>query len=279
MKTLKNHIILYDAECPMCNLYTRAFTTTGMLDSQGRAPYQDMPDFACPLVDRQRAVNEIALIDRSTGEVRYGIDSLFTVIGSSFPILKPLFSCKPFHWAMRKLYAFISYNRKVIIPPARKAVSPAPASAKNDIQPSFSLKYRIAYLLLTALITGCILTAYANLLKDLVPIGNPYREYLICGSQILFQGAIITTFAPANRWNYLGNMMTISFAGSLLLLPMLALASLTHLSPIVPTAWFLLVAALMLAEHIRRTNLLSLGRTLTITWITYRLAILLLILF
>jgi predicted DCC family thiol-disulfide oxidoreductase YuxK len=30
MKTLKDHVILYDAECPMCKVYTHAFTTTGM---------------------------------------------------------------------------------------------------------------------------------------------------------------------------------------------------------------------------------------------------------
>ena len=43
MKTLSNHVILYDSECPMCTIYTYAFTATGMLDTEGRAPYQEMP--------------------------------------------------------------------------------------------------------------------------------------------------------------------------------------------------------------------------------------------
>ena len=266
MKTLHNYIILYDAECPMCTVYTRAFTTTGMLDTDGRAPYQEMPEYACPLVDRQRAVNEIALIDKTTGEVRYGIDSLFTVIANSFPILKPLFSCKPFHWAMRKLYSFISYNRKVIIP--------APAGHTHAIQPSFRLRYRLAYLLFACAITGCIVTAYARLLSGLIPIGSPWREYAICGGQLLFQGAIITTFAPAKTWDYLGNMITISLAGALLLLPMLATTALIHLPSLITADWFLLVAAAMLFEHIRRTKLLQLGNRLTISWVVYRLLIL-----
>ena len=63
MKTLKDHVILYDAECPMCKVYTHAFTTSGMLDKTGRAPYQQIPESACPVVDRQRAVNEIALVN------------------------------------------------------------------------------------------------------------------------------------------------------------------------------------------------------------------------
>ena len=267
MNTLKNHVILYDAECPMCNLYTRAFTTTGMLDTNGRAPYQDMPQFACPLVDRQRAVNEIALVNKTTGEVRYGIDSLFAVIASSFPIFSPFFQWRPFHWAMRKLYAFISYNRKVIIP--------APKGATPGIQPSFQLRYRLAWLLLTAILTGGILTAYAKLLSPWVPIGNSWREYAICSGQILLQGAIVSAIAPKKRWDYLGNMMTISLAGSLLLLPMLALEALTHLTPLIPMVYFLLVVALMFLEHIRRTNLLNLDRTLTFTWIAYGLAALL----
>jgi hypothetical protein len=72
-------------------------------------------------------------------------------------------------------------------------------------------------------------------------------------------------------------MMTISLAGALLLLPMLAAAALFPLSPVIPTLFFLLIVALMLAEHVRRTKLLALGRTLTLTWIAYRVAILLVI--
>lgn len=145
MPTLKNHLILYDAECPLCTLYTRAFTKTGMLDSNGRAPYQTalnpttqtlnptapkIPSQApaCPLVDLQRAVNEIALVDTTTGTVTYGIESLFKVIGHSFPLFRPLFSWRPFIRIMRKVYAFISYNRKVIIPPPAPAKLPATAA-------------------------------------------------------------------------------------------------------------------------------------------------------
>ncbi len=51
MKTLKDHLILYDAECPMCKLYTGAIVKAGMLDISGRAPYQQLPSSICPLVD------------------------------------------------------------------------------------------------------------------------------------------------------------------------------------------------------------------------------------
>lgn len=270
MKTLKNNVILYDSECPMCTVYTRAFTSTGMLDKEGRAPYQDMPAFACPVVDQQRAVNEIALVNTVTGEVNYGIESLFKVIGHSFPVFSPLFSFPPFLWLMRKVYAFISYNRKVIIP--------APKTAGHTMQPSFSLRYRILWLLFTVGFTGFVLTRYAGLLTGVLPLGSSsYREYLIAGGQVLVQGLIVSLFARAKRWDYLGNMMTISLAGVLLLLPLMAIGSVIHLPAEVAAGYFLVVAALMLLEHIRRVKLLSLGWGLTLSWVVYRVLVLLVI--
>ena len=79
-----------------------------------------------------------------------------------------------------------------------------------------------------------------------------------------------STYASKKTWDYLGNMMTISLAGSLLLIP----AILIHPSKNIATGYFLTVAALMLLEHIRRTKLLNLGWLPTITWIAYRALIL-----
>ncbi|MES2277032.1 MAG: DUF393 domain-containing protein [Bacteroidota bacterium] len=268
MKTLAGYTILYDAECPMCDIYSRAFVATGMLEKDGRVPYQQMPDAVCPLVDRQRAMNEIALVNSQTGEVNYGIRSLFKVIGNAFPVFGPLFNFRPFIWLMSKVYAFISYNRKVIIPARIN---------ENDLQPTFNLYYRLLYLLLSSLSVGFVLTHYAGHLSGLVPIGNSYREYMICGGQVFFQGIIIALYKPAKKWDYLGNMMTISLAGALLLLPMLVVAKFVAVPAFICMLYFLAVAGLMFLEHIRRSKILGLGWLLTITWGTYRLGLLLLI--
>jgi hypothetical protein len=271
MKTLKNHMVLFDAECPMCQAYTLAFVKTGMLDDNGRAAYQNEFTNFCPLIDKQRAVNEIALVNLESGEVTYGIKSLFKIIGNACPAFSPLFSLRPFAWLMSKLYAFISYNRRVIIP--------APInSASFAYQPSFKIQYRIAYLLFTWFCTGFILTAYAHLLTGIVPLGGAYREYFICGVQIIFQGIAISTFEKERLWDYLGNMMTISFAGSLLLALMLGISHWFTITPIIAVIYFMAVAGSMFLEHIRRTKLLNLGWTLTITWALYRAGLLILIL-
>lgn len=270
MKTLKDHVVLFDAECPMCNVYTKAFVKTGMLDHDGRTAYQHVAAGACPVYDRQRAVNEIALVNLKSGEVTYGIKSLFKIIGNAWPVFAPLFAFKPFVWFMSKVYALISYNRRVIIPPAKD-------EANFTYQPTFKKHYRIAYLLFTWFFTGYILTAYAHMLTGLVPLGGPYREYMICGGQIIFQGTIMTFWDRHQTWTYLGNMMTISFGGSLLLLIPLAINHWVKLGSDVYACCFMGVAGLMLLEHIRRTKLLDLGWTLTITWVIYRIILLALI--
>jgi len=269
MKTLKNHIILYDAECPICTRYTKALTDRGMIDKNGWTSYQEMPAEVCPVVDRQKAVNEIALVDVETGEVNYGIKSLFKVFGNSYPIFKPLFSFSPFVWLMSKAYAFFSFNRRVIIPSRSYYQGP---------QPAFRIGYRLAYLLLSWIAVGFILTHYALLLTPFVPLGGPYREYFICGGQIVFQGIIMSLYAPRKSWDYLGNMMTISLLGALLLLPVELLGYLGRSWPAVYPSYFMLVAGWMFFEHIRRAKLLQLGWLMSITWVIYRIIVLVIIL-
>ena len=266
MKTLKNHMILFDSECPMCRVYTKAFVQTGMLGKDNRAAYQTDMEIVCPVIDRQRAVNEIALVNTQSGEVTYGVESLFKVIGNAWPVFGPLFRFRPFAWLMSKVYAFIAYNRRVIIPAGK-------TEDAFKFQPTFKLHYRITYLLFTWLGTGCILTAYAHLLTGTIPFGGPWREYFICGGQMIFQGAVISTFAREKLWNYLGNVMTISFGGSLLLLLMIGLAHWVKLPPVLFPLYFMGVAGLMFLEHIRRTGLMGLGWVLTATWVLYRVGL------
>ena len=271
MKKLHNHLILYDAECPMCKVYTKAFVGAGLLADNGRAAYQDLEPQACPMLDRQLAVNEIALVNQETGEVTYGIASLFKVFGTALPLLKPVFEFKPFVWLMNKVYGFISYNRRVIIPSAT-------GEDAYQLQPGFRLDYRIAYLLFTWIIVAYILSAYVKLMNGLLPPDNTYREYLVCGGQLVFQGLLVSMLYPGKTWNYLGNMMTVSFAGALLLLPGLLLARWLHINPVFYAVYFMAVAGLMLLEHIRRVKLLQMSLLISGGWILYRVLVLLAIL-
>lgn len=273
MKTLKSHVILYDAACPMCNLYTKGFVKSGMLDCNGRLPYQNMPDNLACLVDLKRSVNEIALVNISSGKVYYGIESLTQIIGNSLPLLKPLFQSKHFTRITDKLYKLVSFNRRVIIP------SKKDETYNTSLEPSFRKAYRTVYLFFTWLITAFILYSYSRRLSAILPQSNFYREFLVCGGQMIWQRLTIRFLNKEKTWDYLGNMMTISFAGGLLLLVVMAAGKLLHLqNTFFYAGSFGIIVSLMLLEHIRRTKLLGLGWRMTISWVLYRIVVLLIIL-
>lgn len=271
MNTLRNHVILYDAECPLCESYTKAFVSTGMLDKNGRMPFSEACAVDTAQLDTQRAKDEIALVNRETGEVTYGIESLFKVVANSFPCANSLFRWPVFMNAMKVFYAFISYNRKVIVPGS--------IFEKNSVcAPSYHAGYRIAYLIVTWILTSIVLTMYARLLAPVVPATSFGREFMICGGQLVFQ-LVAIAFLDRTKWlYYLGNMMTVSTIGALLLLPLLLISSMTHILPHIALGWFFLVVLFMLIDHHRRVHVLQASSLLSVSWVAYRILILLIIL-
>src|ERR1044071_8108781 len=117
MKTLKNYTMVYDADCPLCTAYTKTFVSAGMLDAEGRIPYQQVGGSFCPGMDEERSKNEIASVNRDNGTVHYGLDSLLTVLEHRYRWMR-IARVQPLQFFFQKLYNFISYNRKVIVPAA-----------------------------------------------------------------------------------------------------------------------------------------------------------------
>jgi hypothetical protein len=270
LKKLNNHILIFDAECPMCRAYSGTFIKTGMLDKSGREAYQLMNEETCLLIDKDRARNEIALVNTATGEVEYGIDSLFKVMSNSFPFLKPVFSFSPFRWMVKKLYSFISYNRKVIVPGK---------NPDDTCIPDLNIKYRWVYIIFTWFVSSLILTRYAKLMVGVIPESEFFREFIVCGGQIFFQSIVISLLAKGKVLQYLGNMMTISFAASLLLVFVLVTGKIFSVTdPRVFACIFMFIAGLMLLEHIRRMKLLSIHWFASAGWVIYRIIVLIIIL-
>ncbi len=266
MKTLEDYTIIYDSECPLCNAYTSAFIKTGMLDIHGRQQYTPQINQQWLNVDPVRARNEIALVNKKDNTVHYGIDSLFKILGYNLPVLAPLFRLRIFRLIMTKLYFFISYNRKVIAP----GVS---FEERTSCTPEFNVSYRCAYLIFAWLMTSIVLVFYARLAVPLISNSNLAREFLICGGQLLFQGAIVGLVRKDRLIHYLGNMMTVSLIGALLLAPMFLLTGIIQ-SPWLYSGYFMLVVAFMFAEHARRTKTLALPWLISLTWVLYRFIVL-----
>jgi hypothetical protein len=138
---------------------------------------------------------------------------------------------------------------------------------------TFQVPHRVAYLIFTWLVTSLILNAYTQLLTPLVPPSHLTRELSICGGQILFQSVVAVVANKNKALAYLGNMMTVSFIGALLLLPGLMFTQGTY-SAEGHLAWFTIVVGMMFFEHIRRVKLLGMPWFMSLTWVLYRVLVL-----
>jgi len=271
MKTLENQTLLYDEDCPLCSLYTTGFVKSGMLDENGRKSYCQLSEEEQNFVDLQRAPNEIALIDNKTQTVIYGIDSLIKVIGFSFPLIEKVATIKPIHFILKKLYSFVSYNRKVIIPGSVKEEN------KLQCTPDFNYKYRFLFIGFALTITTFVLYGYSNLILNF-PKSSITRELILAFGQIIFQALFLLKLDKQTVINYTGNLMTISLMGSLILTPILLLSQFVQLPQMIILGWFGVTVFIMFLEHFRRVKLLKLPFYLSFTWILYRTIALFLIL-
>ncbi|KMQ67444.1 hypothetical protein ACM39_13480 [Chryseobacterium sp. FH2] len=264
MKTLKNHTLIYDNECPMCNIYSKGFIKSGMLDESGREAFTELTFRNKTLIDFNRAKNEIALVDHKENKVIYGLDSLLLIIGNSFPLLEKTARIKPLYWFFKKLYSFVSYNRKQIIPSAKDYIN-----AEQSCTPDFNVKYRIAYMSFVVIFSAYIVSVFATKL-GLNLSQNFLREFTVCLGQITWQAIFLKSYLQDKTWDYLGNMMTVSLIGTLLLIPLLF----TNFSAVFNIIYFGAVVFIMFLEHLRRCKILKLNLIPTVSWLIYRVLVL-----
>ena len=261
MRTLNNHKLLIDADCPMCRLYGKGFEKAGWVDKETYSPYQNFCVSAEVPIDMNKARNEIALYDTQHNEVRYGIDALKHIVTHRFPVLNPVSKWKLVDFFFRKLYKFISFNRKVI----------APSEAKEGIKactPDLNIKYRFLYIALVAILSSIVLYHYTQPINAVMGWQNHLgREFMICIGQILWQSLFLHKLLKGKLLDYLGNMMTVSMIGTLLLLPMLLVKDIW---PFYYLVYFIGVVGFMLWEHSRRSKILKIGYYPTISWLIYR---------
>lgn len=118
---------------------------------------------------------------------------------------------------------------------------------------------------------------YSNLIPD-VPKSSFSREFLVAFGQIIFQIIFLLKLDKRTIINYVGNLMTVSFLGSIMLMPMLVLNQLINLPIKLVLVWFGITVLIMFKEHLRRIKILNLPFYLCFTWGLYRIIALLLIL-
>jgi predicted DCC family thiol-disulfide oxidoreductase YuxK len=216
---LAEKVILYDDSCPLCQLYTEGFVRLGVLPRAGRVAFGQAPA-QCPEVferlDVARGRVAIPLIDRATGEIVYGLDALFLLIGHRAPWLRPLLRQGWLKAAIWPLYRLLSYNR-------RQIAGCKPPTTHFDCRPEWHLGWRSAWL-------GIALTGW------LASVATHALAPVLVVAALQLVGGI---FVARRGWDALGSFATncLVFGILLALLPWWPLALAITLLDLYRRAW------------------------------------------
>jgi len=253
MKT-NNKILVYDDACPMCAWYTGAFVQSGLLAEEGRKAFSTCNPELLHRINQQRGKNEIPLIDRDTRQVWYGIDALLEILGQRFPVIKTIGQWPPIYWGLKKLYNFISYNRKVIV--ARKSV---PGTV--DCTPDFNMRYRVLFM--AVFLTVNTLMLFPLHRHPLVSI--PFYHLSVYRLQALHTALVCCNCLLACCMNYrkaidyLGQVNMLALVTILLLVPLVITNTKLHNIGWFNLTYILLLTAFVMKEYFRRMDYVNIA--------------------
>lgn len=242
-------ILVYDDACPLCVAYTSAFVKTGLLTAEGRQSFSDVSAELLHTINYQRSKNEIPLLDPVTNKVWYGIDALLEILGSKCPTIKTIGHYKPVNWLLKKLYSFISYNRKVIV--AAKA-----SPLKIDCSPSFNLFYRVLFMLVFLVANTLMLyPVHQHLLSKIPEYSLTVSQLFLVHTVMVAINCILALFLPKQTAiEYLGQVNMLTLVTNLLLLPLLITGAYLNLHHWVNYLYLGLLTIVIFNEYFRRMD-------------------------
>ena len=254
--------IIYDSSCPMCQAYTKGFVQWGVLTDKHRIAFSELqPDQARRYLDLQRSRHEIPLVDLAGGQTLYGVDALVYLLSQRLPLIALIMSNQMIYSFLKKLYSFISYNRRVI-------TATVPGADGVNCAPDFNLKYRLAFMAFAGFTASMITWRFGVAAGYYLPQLAGLPMLLICGTGWLLQLLVaFVLLSGQRRLEYAGQLAVIMLIGTLVLLPGIAIdAATAHRHP----AWLVgsvaLSSTLMHAEHLRRIRYLQLSRWWVLLW-------------
>ena len=251
---MKNKILVYDDNCPLCTWYSGLFVKYGFLNAEGRKPFSTLDDKLLSKIDFDKSRNEIPLLDTSTYKVLYGIDALLEILDQKIPFIKATGNFAPLKWGLKKFYKLISFNRKVIV--AKKC-----GAGSIDCSPDTNNLYRFIFMALCLAFNTLMLIPYQNNLfsklsyyhVDIYELQAAHFTFVIINCILAF------SFSKARSYEYLGQVNMLALSAILLLLPLMILHNF-FFSELFSTAWLIVIATIIFKEYARRmeyTGILS----------------------
>jgi hypothetical protein len=249
--------LLYDDACPLCDWYTGVFVKTGLLGKDGRKAFSTASPELLQCIDQKRGVNEIPLIDNETKEVLYGVDALVAIIGQRCPIVRAVGKNECAKWPLKKLYNFISYNRKVVV--ARKS------EGGVDCTPGFNIFYRLLFMaIFLCFNTIMLFPVHAELLAKIPFFSISLMEFHLAHVILVGINCLLAIkLSRREAIEYLGQVNMLALLTILLLIPLMLLNRWIAEAGWWNYAWLFLLSIFIVKEYFRRMEFAGITRSHT----------------
>jgi len=244
---MNNKILIYDDNCPLCRWYSSLFVKFGLLPENGRQPFSSIEPALFEIIDYDRSRNEIPLLDETSRKVFYGVDALLEILGQRSSLFKKVGKSKIIYWLLKKMYRFISYNRKVIV--AKKC-----GNGAIDCSPDLNLKYRIAFMSLCLVFNSILLFSLNNVI--FTPIAASVLS--LVKLQAAHFGLVASNCILALSLNkkkaveYLGQISMLATLTILFLIPLMFIRQLLILPSWFSIIYMAATAIVIFKEYLRR---------------------------
>jgi len=243
---MKNKILVYDDNCPLCTWYSGLFVKYGFLNPDGRKPFSTLDDKMISKIDFDKSRNEIPLLDTATYKVFYGIDALLEILDQKIPFIKATANFAPLKWTLKKIYKLISFNRKVIV--AKKC---GPGSI--DCSPDTNYFYRFTFMVLCLAFNTLMLFPFQNNLFGKLSYYHLdiYQLQAAHFAFVIINCTLALSFSKTRGYEYLGQVNMLALSVNFLLIPLMILHYF-FFSELFSTAWLIMTAAIIFKEYARR---------------------------
>lgn len=243
---MKNAILVYDDNCPLCSWYSSLFTKYGLLPENGRKAFSTLDESLLQKIDFNRSRNEIPLIDPQNGTVSYGLDALLNILGAKYPWMATVGKWPVIYWFFRKLYKFVSYNRKVIV--AKKC-----SKGSIDCAPDINYNYRFLFLLTGLLFNTLMLfplqaQVFSTFHDPISVIGLQSAHFGLVGMNCL----LAFTVKKEKAFEFLGQVNMLAITAILLLIPLLIVYQWIQLPQWALIFYLGLATVIVVKEYLRR---------------------------
>lgn len=129
------------------------------------------------------------------------------------------------------------------------------------------------------LVVAATLAAFAQIIRDYLAVRyDLWFELGMVSGQVIFQWAVLWRRSWTDRLDYAVILVFVSSLGAALLWPLLVWDRVVPVRPLAAVAYFFAIVAVMFVVHLRLVRQAALPLVLCLTWVVYRLLILVVVL-